>query len=154
MMKRISVIGLCCWMALLALPAVAVAAEPRMATVAVDIIRATKEPGPSDPRLEKFRAQLADFSYQSYQLVESRLVTVEEKKSASVSLEKGKKLQVTFSGTEKNGRARLKLAIPEVMESTVALGLDGVVVLGGPALPSSKGGVLFVPVTLINAPKK
>src|SRR5690606_35047740 len=42
-----------------------------------------------------------------------------------------------------------KLVIPEVVDTTVSLALDGVVILGGPAIPSGKNGVLFLPVTLV-----
>lgn len=136
---------------LVLLPVASASAEPKMATVAIDVIRASKKEGKTDPRLEKFRVHLSDFAYKSYELVATRLVTVEEKKSTSVQLEGDKKLRVTFSEIQPNGRARLELSIPDVVESTVALGHDGVVVLGGPGLPSEKGGVLFVPVTLVRA---
>lgn len=133
-------------------------AHEKMATVAVDIVRASKTPGKTDPRLEKFRSQLADFSFQRYKLLDSRLVTVEEKQTVSVPLEKGRKLQgkdlkITFVKVEKDGRARIKLSIPGILDTTVSLALDGVVILGGPAIPSGKNGVLFVPVTLVNVNK-
>lgn len=129
-------------------------AQERMATVAVDIVRASKTPGKSDPRLEKFRRELADFSFKRYRLLDSRLVTVEEKKTVSVPLEKGRKLkgkdlQVTYVQREKDGRAQLKLVIPGVVDTTVTLAQDGTVILGGPAIPSGKNGVLFLPVTLV-----
>lgn len=136
-------------------PLEARAQEPRKATVAVDIVRASKTPGRTDPRLEKFRLQLSDFSFQRYRLLDTNLVTVEEKKTVSVPLEKGRKLRgktldVTFVKVEKDGKVQLKLAIDEVLDTTVSLSLDGVVILGGPAIPSGKNGVLFLPVTLVN----
>jgi hypothetical protein len=135
-------------------PVAKVQAQEKMATVAVDIVRASKTPGKTDPRLEKFRRQLADFSFQRYRLLDSRLVTVEEKQTVSVPLEKGRKLQgkdlqVTYVKQEKDGRARLKLVIPGVVDTTVTLALDGTVILGGPAIPSGENGVLFLPVTLV-----
>jgi len=155
-MRRIHLLHGCIALALLAIlaPDPARAAEPRMATVAVDIVRASKTPGRTDPRLEKFRLQLADFSFRKYKLLDSTLVTVEEKKTVSVPLEKGRKLRgksldITFVKLEPDGRARLKLVIPEVVDTTVSLALDGVVILGGPAIPSGKNGVLFLPVTLV-----
>lgn len=137
------------------LPEAARAAEPRMATVAVDIVRASKTPGRSDPRLEKFRLQLADFSFKKYRLLDTNLVTVEEKKTVSVPLEKGRKLRgksldITFLKVDKEGKVNLRLVIPDVLDTTVSLSLDGVVILGGPAIPSGKNGVLFLPVTLVN----
>ncbi|HLV60468.1 MAG TPA: hypothetical protein VKY51_03610 [Fredinandcohnia sp.] len=157
MRRTLTTIGISLGLALwaLGLPHAAKAAEPRRATVAVDIVRASKTPGRSDPRLEKFRMQLADFSFKKYKLLDSRLVTVEEKKTVSIPLEKGRKLRgksldVTFVKVEKDGKVRLRLLIPEVLDTTVSLSLDGVVILGGPAIPSGKNGVLFLPVTLVN----
>lgn len=155
-MRRILTIYGCLALAILAIaaPGTALAAEPRMATVSVDIVRASKTPGRTDPRLEKFRLQLADFSFKKYKLLDTNLVTVEEKKTVSIPLEKGRKLRgktldVTFVKMEKDGKVRLKLVIPEVVDTTVSLSLDGVVILGGPAIPSGKNGVLFLPVTLV-----
>lgn len=165
MLPKLPAIGLA-----LALPLLALAlpqqaeAQERMATVAVDIIRATKTPGKTDPRLEKFRVQLSDFSFKRYRLLDTNLITVGEKKTVSVSLEpdegergkwarqrlEGKDLKVTFVGVEKDGRAKLQLAIPGIVDTTVSLALDGSVILGGPAIPSGKNGVLFLPVTLVN----
>lgn len=157
MRRTLTTIGISLGLALwaLGLPHAAKAAEPRRATVSVDIVRASKTPGRSDPRLEKFRMQLADFSFKKYRLLDSRLVTVEEKKTVSIPLEKGRKLRgksldVTFVKVEKDGKVRLRLLIPEVLDTTVSLSLDGVVILGGPAIPSGKNGVLFLPVTLVN----
>lgn len=160
-MRRIlTTIGISLGLALLTLgaPDAAQAAEPRMATVAVDIVRASKTPGRTDPRLEKFRMQLADFSFKKYKLLDTNLVTVEEKKTVSVPLEKGRRLRgksldITFVKVEKDGKVRLKLVIPEVLDTTVSLSMDGVVILGGPAIPSGKNGVLFLPVTLVNVSK-
>lgn len=136
-------------------PGPADAAEPRTATVAVDIVRASKTPGRTDPRLEKFRLQLADFSFKKYKLLDTNLVTVDEKKKISVPLEKGRKLRgktldITFIEVEEEGKVNLKLEIPGVLDTTVSLSIDGVVILGGPAIPSGKNGVLFLPVTLVN----
>lgn len=120
------------------------------ATVAVDVVLASKEPGETDPRLAKFRMQFADFAYKSFKLLGSRLITVEEKQSAAVDLAGDHKLEVTFSKLEPNGRAKLKLSVPGVLQTNVSLALDGSVVVGGPALKSGNG-VLFVPVTLVEA---
>ncbi|AKU93091.1 hypothetical protein [Vulgatibacter incomptus] len=118
------------------------------ATVAVDVVLASKQPGDTDPRLAKFRTQFADFAYKSFKLVGSRLITVEEKQSTQVDLAGDHKLSVTFTKFEANGRAKLKLAVPGVMDTTISLARDGSVVVGGPALKSGDG-VLFVPVTLV-----
>lgn len=155
-MRRIlSIFGLALALLSFAAPVEAWGAEPRKATIAVDIVRASKTPGRTDPRLEKFRLQLADFSFKKYKLLDTNLVTVDEKKTVSVPLEKGRKLRgksldVTFVKVEKDGKVRLKLVIPDVLDTTVSLSLDGVVILGGPAIPSGKNGVLFLPVTLVN----
>lgn len=156
-MRRIHLFGgLSLALSLLTLqPDVARAAEPTKATIAVDIVRASKTPGRTDPRLEKFRLQLADFSFKKYKLLDTNLVTVEEGKKVSIPLEKGRKLRgksldVTFVKVEKEGKVNLKLEIPEVLDTTVSLSVDGVVILGGPAIPSGKNGVLFLPVTLVN----
>jgi len=128
------------------LPAQALAAPK--ATVAIDIVQASKEPGENDPRVAKFRSQFADFNYKSFKLVASRLITVDEKKATTVDLAGGHKLNVTFTKAEPNGRARLKLSVPGVLDTTVSLKRDGSVLVGGPALPSGNG-VLFIPVTLV-----
>ncbi len=118
------------------------------ATVAIDVVLASKEPGKTDPRLAKFSSQFADFAYKSFKLVGSRLITVEETKSATVELAGDHKLEITFTKASASGRARLKLAVPGVLDTTVSLARDGSVVVGGPALRSGSG-VLFVPVTLV-----
>ncbi|HWV39918.1 MAG TPA: hypothetical protein VN033_15720 [Vulgatibacter sp.] len=120
------------------------------ATVAVDVVLASKEPGETDPRLAKFRMQFADFAYKSFKLLGSRLITVEEKESARVDLAGEHKLDVTFTKLDAKGRARLKLSVPGVLQTNVSLARDGSVVVGGPALKSGNG-VLFVPVTLVEA---
>lgn len=130
----------------LLLPSAAFAAPK--ATVAIDIVQASKEPGENDPRLAKFRSQFADFAYKSFKLVGSRLITVEEKASTKVPLAGGHELTVTVTEANAAGRAKLKLVVPGVLETTVALKRDGSVLVGGPALPSGNG-VLFVPVTLV-----
>lgn len=129
------------------LPAPAFAAATK-ATIAIDIVQASKEPGENDPRLAKFRAQFADFAYKSFKLIGSRLVTIEESKNTKVELAAGHSLQLSFLEAQPNGRARLKLSVPGVLDTTVSLKRDGSVLVGGPALPSGNG-VLFVPVTLV-----
>jgi hypothetical protein len=123
------------------------------ADLSVHVIAASKKPGKSDPRLERFRKQLGDFAYKNYQLLSVKKISVEKGQSQTVSLEGGKKLTVNFRSIDKDGRARLKLTIPGVVESTVAVRPGGDVVLGGPAMPH-KDGVLFVPVTLNKVKKK
>src|SRR5690606_5163719 len=71
----------------------------------------------------------------------------EKGKSKTIALAGKRKLTVNFRSVDKNGRARLKLSIPGVVESTVAVRPGGDVVLGGPAMPDGDGG-LFVPATL------
>lgn len=129
----------------LAAPAPALAAEK--ADLTVHVVRASKKPGKTDPRLTRFQEQLGDFAYKSYELVAVKKATVEKGKSKTIALAGKRKLTVNFRSVDKNGRARLKLSIPGVVESTVAVRPGGDVVLGGPAMPDGDG-VLFVPVTL------
>jgi len=126
-------------------PASALAAEK--ADVTVHVVLASKKKGENDPRLERFRKQLGDFSYKSYKLLAVKRANVEVGKSETVDLAGGKKLTVNFRSVDKDGRARMKLTIPGVVETTVAVRPGGDVVLGGPAMPYGEG-VLFVPVTL------
>ena len=122
-------------------------AEGKQATVTVHVVQASKKPGETDERLKKFKKQFSDFAYKSYKLVGTEQATVPEGGTKSVQLAGGRKLDVNFRSIGKDGRARLKLSIPGVVDTTVALAEGGDVVLGGPALPSGDG-VLFVPVTL------
>lgn len=122
-------------------------AAAKQATVAVEVIRASKADGPTDPKAEPIRRQMGDFAYRSFRHLASRSTTVDVKGTAQVDLFEGKKLQVGFRQVDKDGRVRLQLAIPGVVNTTVSLAPGGSVVLGGPALPSGDG-VLFVPVTL------
>ena len=122
-------------------------AGEKKATVVVDVVKASKEAGPSDAKVEKFRAQLDRFDYRSYKVVSTKRVTVEKGESETVDLPGGKTLTVRFKQVDKDGRVRLRLSIKGVVETSVSLSPGGSVVLGGPALPHA-GGVLFVPVTL------
>ena len=131
----------------LALAAPAQALAEQKADLTVHVVRASKKPGKTDPRLARFSEQFRDFAYKSYELVGVKKATVEKGKSKTVALAGDKKLTVNFRSVDKNGRARLKLSIPGVVESTVAVRPGGDVVLGGPAMPHGDG-VLFVPVTL------
>jgi phosphoglycolate phosphatase-like HAD superfamily hydrolase len=128
------------------LPLEADAAE-KTATVAVEVVRASKAAGPTDPKAEAIRQQMGDFAYKSFRHLATRTASVELKASREVELVEGKKLRVAFRQVDKDGRARLQLAIPGVIDTVVSLAPGGTVVLGGPALPSGDG-VLFVPVTL------
>ena len=147
-MKLLRPLGLAALLIVAIAPAAAWAAPK--ATVAVDVVLASKEPGDTDPRLAKFKMQFADFAYKSFKLLGSRLITVEEKESARIDLAGDHKLDVTFSKLETNGRAKLKLSVPGVLQTNVSLARDGSVVVGGPALKEGNG-VLFVPVTLVEA---
>lgn len=143
---RRSVLVLFGLLALLLAP-LSAAAQDEVADVSVHVILASKKAGKTDPRLEKFRKQLGDFAYKSYSLLDVKKAQVAKGKSQTVDLAGGKKLTINFRSVDKDGRARLKLTIPGVVESTVAVRPGGDVVLGGPALPHGDG-VLFVPVTL------
>jgi len=145
--SRRSVLVLFSLLALLLAPLSASAQKEEVADVSVHVVLASKKAGKSDPRLERFRKQLGDFAYKSYSLVKVERVNVEKGKSQTLDLAGGKKLTVNFRSVDKDGRARLKLTIPGVVESTVAVRPGGDVVLGGPAMPHGDG-VLFVPVTL------
>ncbi len=123
------------------------ASAAEKADVTVHVVQASKKPGKNDPRLERFRKQLGDFAYKNYQLLSTKKVDVEVGKSETVDLAGGKKLTVNFRSIDKQGRARMKLSIPGVVDTTVAVRPGGDVVLGGPAMPHGDG-VLFVPVTL------
>ena len=107
------------------------ASAAEKADVTVHVVQASKKPGKNDPRLERFRKQLGDFAYKNYQLLSVKKISVEKGQSQTVSLEGGKKLTVNFRSIDKDGRARLKLTIPGVVESTVAVRPGGDVVLGG-----------------------
>jgi hypothetical protein len=129
-------------------PAFARADGPaKTVTVEVDMIHASKAAGPADPKADRFKAQLGDFNFQSYKHVGEKKVSVTLGQAETVPLAGGKELKITFSKVDKDGRARLKLAIKGVVETSVSLADKGSVVLGGPALPHGDG-VLFVPVTL------
>ncbi len=128
------------------LPLEARAAE-KQATVTVEVIRASKTEGPTDPQAAPIQRQMGDFAYRSFRHLATRNATVELKGNTQVELAEGKQLRVGFRQVDKDGRVRLQLAIPGVVDTTVSLAPGGSVVLGGPALPSGDG-VLFVPVTL------
>lgn len=132
-------------LAALLAPASAMAAEK--ADVTVHVVLASKKKGENDPRVERFRKQLGDFAYKNYKLLSVKKENVELGKSETVDLAGGKKLTINFRSIDKEGRARMKLTIPGVVETTVAVRPGGDVVLGGPAMPHGDG-VLFVPVTL------
>lgn len=132
------------------LPLEARAAEKR-ATVTIEVIRASKADGPTDPKAEPIRRQMGDFAYKSFRHLASRTAAVEVGGKQQVDLVEGKTLQVGFPQVDKDGRVRLQLAIPGVVNTTVSLAPGGSVVLGGPAMPSGDG-VLFVPVTLTTGP--
>lgn len=130
----------------LAAPATALA-QGKQADVTVHVVLASKKPGNTDPRLSRFKKQFSDFAYKSYQLLAVRQASVKEGGTETVELAGGKKLNLNFRSVGKDGRARMKVSIPGVVDTTVSLGEGGDVVLGGPALPHGDG-VLFVPVTL------
>jgi hypothetical protein len=92
----------------------------------------------------------SDFAYKSFRHLASRSTTVEVDQTQQVDLVEGRKLVIGFKQVDKDGRVRLQLSIPGVVNTTVSLAPGGSVVLGGPALPSGDG-VLFVPVTLSSA---
>lgn len=117
------------------------------ADVTVHVVQASKKAGPTDPALERFRSQFGDFAYKSYKLLAVRKAKVTKGKPATVDLAGGKKLTLDLRSVDKAGRAKLKLSIPGVVETTVAVRKGGDVVLGGPAMPHGDG-VLFVPVTV------
>jgi hypothetical protein len=125
-------------------------AAAKRATVAVEVIRASKAEGPTDPKAEPIRQQMGDFAYKSFRHLASRSTTVEVDQTQQVDLVEGRKLVIGFKQVDKDGRVRLQLSIPGVVNTTVSLAPGGSVVLGGPALPSGDG-VLFVPVTLSSA---
>ncbi|WP_373046611.1 hypothetical protein [Vulgatibacter sp.] len=122
-------------------------AEGEKADVTVHVVLASKQKGENDPRLERFRKALGDFAYKNYKLLAMKKASVEMGKSETVELAGGKTLTLNFRSIDKDGRARMKLTIPGVVETTVAVRPGGDVVLGGPAMPHGDG-VLFVPVTL------
>lgn len=138
------------FLAFIALPAGALAQK---ASVTVQVIQASKKPGKTDKSLERFQDQLGDFAYKSYKLVDTKRTTVELGKTSTVTLPGKRKLDIHLRSIDKQGRARLKLSIPGVVDSTVAVRQGGDVVLGGPAMPHGDG-VLFVPVTVTRITKK
>lgn len=149
--RRLSSIALAVGLLLLAAgaPAQALAAE---AEVTVHVVRASKKPGKTDPRLKRFQKQFEDFAYKSYQLEGVKKVKLKSGKAETVQLAGGKSLTVNLNSVGKDGKARLKLAIPGVVDTTVSMAKGGDVVLGGPAMPHGDG-VLFVPIT-VNKIKK
>lgn len=122
-------------------------AEGKEADVTVHVVRASKKPGKTDPRLGKFKKQFGDFSYKSFEVVSVKQARIREGGTETVDLPAGKKLSLNFRSVGKDGKARMKLSIPSVVETTVSLPQGGDVILGGPAMPDGDG-VIFVPVTL------
>lgn len=122
-------------------------AEGKQADVTIHVVRASKKPGKTDPRLNKFKKQFSDFAYQSFEVVSVRQAKIKEGGTETVDLPKGKKLSLNFRSVGKDGKARMKLSIPGVVDTTVSMQQGGDVILGGPAMPDGDG-VIFVPVTL------
>lgn len=124
-----------------------VLAEGKQADVTVHVVRASKKPGKTDPRLGKFKKQFGDFAYQSFEVVSVHKANIKEGGTETVQLPAGKQLSLNFRSVGKDGKARMKVSIPKVVETTVSLPQGGDVILGGPAMPDGDG-VIFVPVTL------
>lgn len=123
------------------------AAGAQTASVEVMVVQASKQEGPTDPRIGPLRKQFADFAYRSFQVLSQQQVDVTEGGTQTVSIPGGKTLTIRFTKRDKDGKARLALEIPAVVKSTVSLAPGGTVMLGGPAMPHGPG-VLFVPVKL------
>src|SRR4051794_15025394 len=90
-------------LALLLLPAAALAEHS--ATVDVMVVQASKQDGPTDPRLEALKQKFSgDFAYKSFKLLSQQQSTVKEGATQVVPLAGGKSLAVTFQKMEKDGR--------------------------------------------------
>lgn len=122
-------------------------AEGKQADVTIHVVRASKKPGKTDPRLGKFKKQFSDFAYKSFEVVSVKQAKIKEGGTETVDLPAGKRLSLNFRSVGKDGKARMKLSIPGVVETTVSLPQGGDVILGGPAMPDGDA-VIFVPVTL------
>ncbi len=127
--------------AALAAPLPAAAAAPRVHLEVVVALASNKGSG-VDHRLEKmardFKSQNLAFS--SYQVVGGpQSMDLAEGQTASVALPKGK-ADVTFSGLERNGRAKVHVAVPGApAEYAIPAGGEVIVRAG-----SQAGGSLFV----------
>lgn len=134
--------ALCVVCLVLGLSATARGAAPRVHLEVTVALASTKGSG-VDPRLQKmardFKAQ--NLSFTSFQVVGApRAMDLSEGQSASVDLPTGAKAEVTFSGLERGGRAKVRVKVPLASGEYEIHAGGGIFVSAG----SSGGGSLFV----------
>lgn len=120
----------------------AFAAEPS-AELQVSVIYAQKNAGMGlDPRVRPYLAELIrQFTFASYRLESDTVKRTDLGKSAQFALPGEKILLLTPKSFEKDGRLKVHLSIPKLLETDLLFAKNGELFLGG---PRHENGVLIL----------
>ena len=118
------------------------AAEPN-AELQVSVIYAQKNAGMGlDPRVRPYLAELIkQFTFSSYRLESDSVTRTDLGNSAQFALPGDKTLLLTPKSFEKDGRLKVHLSIPKLLETDLLFAKNGELFLGG---PRHENGVLIL----------
>jgi len=122
-------------------------AGPPAARIEVWVIHASRQGDEVDPRLAPLKRQLKGFSFSAYQLIERRIESVPAGAALEMALPGERTLKITPEGHEE-GRRRVRLEIPGLVNTTYLVDQGGTLIVGG---PKHQGGNLILAVALREA---
>lgn len=123
---------------------------PQQVEVRLMVIQATNSKTGYDPRVEKYRPQLAFLSYKGFDLLMEEKISLKLGETKTVGLFEGKTVEATLvSATDSRVNLRLRLLKADAskgatLDTTVTVPRKGTFFVGG---PKHKEGVLILPVT-------
>ena len=123
---------------------------PQQVEVRLMVIQATNSKTGYDPRVEKYRPQLAFLSYKGFDLLMEEKISLKLGETKTVGLFEGKTVEATLvSATDSRVNLRLRLLKADTskgatLDTTVTVPRKGTFFVGG---PKHKEGVLILPVT-------
>lgn len=118
-------------------------AAPASAELQVSVILANKNAAYGlDPRVRPYLAELIrQFTFASYRLQSDTLKRVDLGQSAQFALPGERSLLLTPKALEKDGRLKVHLSIPKLLETDLLFAKNGELFLGG---PRQQDGVLIL----------
>lgn len=127
-----------------ALIPVAASAQAAPVTIHVSVIHASKSGSEVDEELVPLKRQLSAFAFSSYKLVDTKDLRLAFGSQAKVRLPNGATLEVRPLRRDADGKLRVQLRIPDLVDTTYAIAPGGTLIVGG---PKWKRGVLILAVT-------